>query len=395
LAERARAVLAAQARQPSLWISIAGVSLVSLASRIPVGSIPPLLDHLGLNGAGESLLVMIPTFCFALGALAGPTLQSRYGEERAIFFATVLLLAGLALRAAWPDWALIPGTVVCGFAAAALNVLIPSLIKIRFPDRVGDMTGLYATLVVIGTALSAGIGIPLYHLADDSLTVALGVWTLPVAAAALVWLPQLRLESHDAGAAVGGLFSYWRNPLALKLTFFVSCHWLLFYAPFSWLAQIYGDRGISDTDAGYLLMLSNLTAIPSTFAVPALAARMKDQRPAVTVVVLSTALAFFGIMLAPASTAGIWVAIFGLAQGGGLGLGLLLVVLRSGDGAVAARMSAMAFSSAYFAAGLGILTMGLLHQVTGGWEAPMIFLIVVTFASWLPGLAAARNRTIS
>jgi CP family cyanate transporter-like MFS transporter len=58
-------------------------------------------------------------------------------------------------------------------------------------------------------------------------------------------------------------------------------------------------------------------------------------------------------------------------------------------------MSAMAFSSAYFAAGLGILTMGLLHQLTGGWEAPLIFLIVVTFASWLPGLAAARDRTIS
>jgi CP family cyanate transporter-like MFS transporter len=395
LVDQARAVLAAQVKRPGLWISIAGVSFVSIASRIPVGSIPPLLDHLGLNGIGESALVYVPTVCFALGALAGPTLQRRYGEERAIFFATILVLVGLLLRAVSPDWGLIPGTVVAGFGAAGLNVLLPSLIKIRFPDRVGDMTGLYATLVVIGTALSAGIAVPIYHMSNDSLEVALGVWSLPVAAAVLVWAPQLRVESHDSDAPLGGLFAYWHNPLALKLCFFISCHWLLFYAPFSWLAQIYGDKGIGDTDAGFLLMLSNLTAIPTTFAMPAWAARMKDQRLAVSIVVLATAFAFTGILLAPASTAWLWVSIFGLAQGAGLGLGLLLVVIRSADGVVAARMSAMAFSSAYVAAGLGILTMGALHQLTGSWSVPLIFLIVVCFASWLPGLAAARDRTIS
>ncbi|MGD9734442.1 MAG: MFS transporter [Solirubrobacterales bacterium] len=394
MAERAVAVLAGQVRRPALWISILGVSLVSMASRIPVGTIPPLLDHLELSGVGESVVVYIPTLCFALGALTGPSLQKRYGEERAIFFATILVLVGILLRAAWPGWALIPGTVVAGFGAAGLNVLIPSLIKVRFPDRVGDMTGLYATLFVIGTALAAGVAVPIYHMSNDSLEVALGVWSLPVAAAVLVWIPQLRVESHDSDTP-SGLFAYWRNPLALKLCFFVSCHWLLFYAPFSWLAQIYGDKGISDTDAGFLLMLSNLAAIPTTFIVPAWAARMKDQRVAVSIVVLVTAFAFAGMLLAPASTAWLWVSIFGLAQGGGLGLGLLLVVLRSQDGVVAARMSAMAFSSAYIAAGLGILAMGALHQLTGNWDLPLIFLIVVCFASWIPGLAAARDETIS
>jgi MFS transporter, CP family, cyanate transporter len=395
LAERASAVLAGQARRPALWISIVGVALVSLASRVPVGSIPPLLDQLGLGGAGEATLVMVPTICFAIGALAGPGLQARYGEERSIFFATVLLLVGLALRAAWPDWALFPGTIVASFAAAGLNVLIPSLIKIRFPDRISDMTALYATLFVIGAAIAAGIAVPVYHLAGNSLDVALGVWSLPVAAAILVWAPQLRMSSHAAVEGPGEAFSYWRDPLAQRLTFFLSCHWILFYAPFSWLAQIYGDKGIGDTGAGFLLMLSNLTAIPTTFAIPAWAGRRKDQRLAVSMVVLATAGAFVGILLAPASTAWLWVGLFGLAQGGALGLGLLLVVLRSGDGVVAARISAMAFSTAYFAAGLGILVMGLLHQATGGWDASLIFLIVVALASWRPGLAAARDKTIS
>jgi CP family cyanate transporter-like MFS transporter len=391
LAERARAALA---RRPGLWISIAGVSLVSIASRVAVGSVPPLLDHLGLSGFGESLVVYVPTICFALGALTGPALQRRYGEERAIFFATILMLAGLVLRSVSPDWGLIPGTVVAGFGAAGLNVLIPSFIKVRFPDRVGDMTALYATLVVIGTAIAAGVAVPIYHLSDDSLEVALGVWSLPVVAALLVWIPQLRMESLDSEAPVGGIFAYWRNPLALQLCAFVSCHWLLFYAPFSWLAQIYGDKGIGDTEAGFLLMLSNLTAIPTTFAIPAWAGRQKNQRLAVSIVIFATLLAFTGILLAPASTAWLWVSIFGLAQGGALGLGLLLVVLRSADGVVAARLSAMAFSSAYLAAGLGILIMGALHQISGNWTLSLIFLLVVCLASWIPGLAAARDRTI-
>jgi CP family cyanate transporter-like MFS transporter len=393
LAEQARAVLA-HARRPGLWISIAGVSLVSIASRVPVGSVPPLLDDLGLSGVGESVIVYVPTVCFALGALTGPALQRRFGEERAIFFATILVLAGILLRSIAPGWALIAGTVVAGFGAAGLNVLLPSFIKVRFPDRVGDMTALYATLVVIGTAIAAGLAVPIYHMADNSLEVALGVWSLPVVAALLIWLPQLRMESLDDETPLGGVFAYWRNPLARRLCFFVACHWLLFYAPFSWLAQIYGDKGIGDTDAGLLLMLSNLTAIPTTFAIPAWAGRRPNQRLAVSIVVLATLCAFTGILLAPASTAWLWVSIFGLAQGGALGLGLLLVVLRSADGVVAARLSAMAFSSAYLAAGLGILIMGALHQITGGWDLSLIFLLVVCLASWIPGLAAARDETI-
>jgi CP family cyanate transporter-like MFS transporter len=396
LLDKGQAGVAPARSGPSTATTVVGVVLVALAMRVAVGSVPPLLGNLGLNGTEQSLLVTIPLLCYSLGALGGPRLQAQFGEERAIFVSMAVLLAGLAVRAIWPDWGLFLGTVVAGFAVAGLNVLLPSLLKIRFPERVSDVTGLFAMVVVISTAIAAGITVPVYHLTNDSVTAALGVWCIPVVAALVIWVPQTRLGSRPKEAlSPGSMLAVWRNPVARDVTIFVACQWMLFYAPFSWLSQIYGSRGLSDSDAGALLMLLNLTAIPTTFLMPALAGRMPDQRLAVSAVVVTTAAGFLGILLAPASTAVLWVTVFGLAQGAALGLGMLLIVLRSADGQVAARLSSMAFSTGFLVAAVGILIMGELHQLTGGWDASLIFLVVVAVASWMPGFGAARDRTIS
>src|SRR4051794_9330670 len=147
--------------------------------RLAVGSVPPLLDHLGLSTAGEALLATIPVLCYALGALGGPLIQSAFGEELAIFLALTAMTAGLFLRAVQPGWGLFLGTVIAGLAVAALNVLVPSLLKARFAKRIGDMTGLYTMILVVSTAVAAGSTVPIYHLAGESVGVALGVWCLP------------------------------------------------------------------------------------------------------------------------------------------------------------------------------------------------------------------------
>ena len=90
-----------------------------------------------------SMLVAIPVLCFSLGALAGPWLRARLGEERAIFGVAASLLVGMTLRALWPAWALLPGTILAGLSIAVLNVLLPSLVKRRFPNRIGAMMATY------------------------------------------------------------------------------------------------------------------------------------------------------------------------------------------------------------------------------------------------------------
>ena len=66
--------------------------------RQAVAGVPPVLGDLGLDPGLASILVAIPVVCFSLGALAGPALRARLGEERAIFLVvTAVGLVGLLL----------------------------------------------------------------------------------------------------------------------------------------------------------------------------------------------------------------------------------------------------------------------------------------------------------
>src|SRR5437764_11112134 len=108
-ASRAAAPNTTSARPgPTFAISAVGVVLVALGMRQAVAGIPPVLGDLGLAPDRQSLLVTIPVLCFSIGALAGPAVRARLGEERAVFMLVATLFAGLLTRALWPGWGLFP-----------------------------------------------------------------------------------------------------------------------------------------------------------------------------------------------------------------------------------------------------------------------------------------------
>ena len=169
---------------------------------------------------------------------------------------------------------------------------------------------------------------------------------------------------------------------------------LLYYAPLSWLPAIHRDQGIDPTTAGFLLSTLNLISIPTTFLAPVLAHRMADQRKAVAGCVVLTAIGLLGILLAPSSTALVWVVILGLGQGAALSLALLMIVLRAGDDNTAARLSSMAQGFGYLIAAAGPLVMGLLHAATGSWDVALAWLVALCGVELVVGLAAGRARVI-
>ena len=77
--------------------------------------------------------------------------------------ALVLLAIGLALRGAAPGALLFPGTVLAGAAIALLNVLLPSLVKRRQPDRAGLLIGLYLLSLSVGAIIASLIAVPVYQ----------------------------------------------------------------------------------------------------------------------------------------------------------------------------------------------------------------------------------------
>jgi MFS transporter, CP family, cyanate transporter len=381
---------------PLSALAVAGVVLVALNMRTAVAEIPPVLPDLGLSNAAQSVLATVPVICFGLAALTAPSLRARLGEERGLLVALVVLLVGIVLRAAWPESVgLFGGTVLAGCAIAVMNVLAPSLVRRRCPGHVGLMMGVYTTALVTGGSIAAATTVPLRDAADGSLHVALGIWAIPVVVGIVAWLPQV---GHGARPAVAGareaIRALGRSPIAWYVTAFMGLQSLLYFAPLSWLPAIHRDQGIDPATAGVLLSTMNLVSIPTTFLAPVLADRMSDQRKAVAGCVALTAIGLVGILLAPASTALVWVVIMGLGQGAALSLALLMIALRAGDDNTAARLSSMAQGFGYLLAASGPLLTGLLHAATGGWSVPLLALLALLAVELWAGLAAGRARVV-
>jgi CP family cyanate transporter-like MFS transporter len=88
------------------------------------------------------------------------------------------------------------------------------------------------------------------------------------------------------------------------------------------------------------------------------------------------------------------VLLIGLGQGGALGLGLILPVLRAARAGAVASLTAMTLGLGYLMASTGPWILGAVHDVVGGWTAPLVALLGITLLELLPGLPAARARVL-
>jgi CP family cyanate transporter-like MFS transporter len=135
-------------------------------------------------------------------------------------------------------------------------------------------------------------------------------------------------------------------------------------------------------------------SIAGSMVTPVIAARAPDQRAVVATSVGLVAIGTFALLVAPTFAPLLWALLVGLGQGGCFGLALLFIVLRAADAEAAARLSSMAQAGGYLVGALGPLAMGLLHALSGGWTAPLVFMLSAVAVELAVGLAAARDRLV-
>ncbi len=114
------------------------------------------------------------------------------------------MVLGLALR----SWTGSVGlflvfSVVALAGMATANVLLPSLIKVHFPDRIGLVTAAYTTALSVGLTMASILTVPFSH-ALGSWRWGLVVWAGTAALAAVPWIGLLRQDRSTAGSSVGG-----------------------------------------------------------------------------------------------------------------------------------------------------------------------------------------------
>src|SRR5690349_20123556 len=334
----------AKRRRPcEITLLVVAVAAAGFNLRTAITSLPPLFpdlqDRLHLSSATLSLLAATPVICFGVVSAFAAWLNRRYGEERILLAALILIAAGLLLRGAAPGPMLFPGTVLAASAIAVLNVLLSSMVKRRWPERAGLLIGIYLTTLSIGAILSSLLSVPLYRSSGGSVPLTLGIWAAPAALAALLWLPQLRYSppvtapaahAHAMGVAPARLRIY-RHALTWQVTAFMGLQSLLYYSALSWLPTIFQDRGASAVTAGNLLALMGVGNLATSLVVPVLAHRRPSQRALVIPSLIGTAAGLAGSLWAPLGSAPFWVLVLGVSQGACLGLAIFFMMARAPD----------------------------------------------------------------
>ncbi len=383
------------------WALVFGIVLISLTMRSPLTSVGPLVgsirESLGLSNTVAGLLTTLPLLAFALLSPFTPTLARRFGMERVLFCALVLLITGIAVRSLSATIPLFAGTVLLGLSIAVCNVLIPSLVKRDFSNNVGLMTGIYAVSMNLCGAIASGISVPLARNLGFGWNGALGVWGILALIAALFWFPRVRGNHTSAVGTTNGAMvrrSLWRSPLAWTITLFMGMQSLLFYVLITWLPEMMTSRGLSEDSAGWMLSLFQMATLPVSFIVPILAGRMKNQRLLVTIMAVLFFVSLGGFYFGNQAFISLWTILLGIAGGCAFSLAMIFLSLRTKDAYDAASLSGMSQSVGYLLAATGPILFGFLHDVTAGWNLPLLLLFVVSAVLLLCGLGASKNHTV-
>ncbi|MBD0710297.1 MULTISPECIES: CynX/NimT family MFS transporter [unclassified Streptomyces] len=385
---------------------LVGIVLASLNMRVALASVAPLVDEIsaafGLSSTASSLVTSVPVLFLGVGALVAPWLGRRFGAERVLFAALLLLAVGILVRLLPSASALYGGGVLVGTAIALLNVLMPGLIKRDFPDRAAAMTSVYTSAMIAGATVAAASAVPLEKALGGGWQASLGFWSLLAAVAAVAWLPQVLIArgrtGHEAravpSAGAARPVNVWRSALAWQVTLFMGLQSLWSYVLIAWMPTIFSDHGMDRSTAGVIFAFNNLIQVIGAFAVPLIAGRMKSQRPLIVLVTSLVAAGYAGLLVAPVEGAWFWSAVLGIGQGGAVGMALTLIVLRAGDAVTAMKLSGMAQTVGYLLAAVGPLAAGALYQATGTWTLPICAVLAVCAAALGVGLLAARDRAV-
>ncbi len=166
----------------------------------PFTGAAPLLDTIrsaySLTTAQTGLLTTLPLLAFALiSPLAAPVAR-RFGMERSLFAALLLICAGIAIRSLPSPYLLFGGTAVIGGGIALGNVLLPGLIKRDFPHSVARLTGAYSLTMGAAAALGSAMVVPLALNGFGWQGAFAHADVFSSAGSFFLWLPQWRSQQH-------------------------------------------------------------------------------------------------------------------------------------------------------------------------------------------------------
>lgn len=372
--------------------------MVSLNLRTAAVSVGPVLLELrrglAMSPAAAGVLTALPVLAFAVFGAVAPWLARVVGVHRVTLISLSAVTVGMAVRVTVDSavpflaWSLL---ALAGMATA--NVLLPSLVKLHFPDRVGAVTAVYTTALALGLTAALTLTAPLAGQLGGWRH-GLGSWAVLALVATVPWL---RLVGHDRHLESGPegvrLLQVARTRLGMAMAVFFGLQSLQAYSVFGWFAQLWRDSGYSATEAGGLVGLLAGVSIPLSLVVPAWAARLPDQRVLLVAIMACYPIGYVGMLWEPHRFAVVWAVIIGI---GACTFPLILTMLglRSRTPGGTAALSGFTQSLGYLIAAAGPFAMSALYDATGGWTWPLWLLLSLMVPQLLTGWYSAGPRFV-
>lgn len=370
--------------------------------RPAVTSVGPVLEEirtgLGMGGVVAGLLTALPAACFvAFGSLA-PRLVARTFPSRLIWIALAAVTIGLAVRPFMPGTAtfvLVSCLALGGIGVA--NIMMPVVVRRAFPQRIGMVTGVYSMGLTLGAATAAAVTVPLTGALGGDWRYGLAFWAIPAVLATLLWMGvaryiRQRAGGHPAGASSGGLRLI-RSRTAWAVAILFGLQSTQAYVTMGWVPQIYRDAGLSATYAGVLLALIPAVGVPTSFLVPTLAARLRNQGGVAVALTGLGFIGYLGLWIMPTTAPWLWVIVLGISQGV-FPLALTMIGLRTRSAAGTVGLSSFGQSIGYLISIPGPIVVGALYGATGSWHIPLALLLVLLIPQGVAGVFAGRSRFV-
>jgi CP family cyanate transporter-like MFS transporter len=351
-------------------------------------------DGLGMSATSAGLLTSLPVLAFAFFGALAPALAGRIGLHRVTLLAELCVVTGLGARAvveheaAFLAWSML---ALAGMAVA--NVVLPSLVKLHFPDRIGLVTAIYTTSLSIGLTAALWLTVPIAERFGDWRQ-GLGAWALIAAIAVVPWLALVgrdrQLERPERTITYGQVL---RTRLGIAMALFFGFQSLQAYVIFGWFASLWRDEDFTAAQAGLLVGLLAATAIPLSLWAPTRLAKSPDPRGLLFAFIGCYLLGYVGLLVAPHEGAIAWALLIG-AGTTTFPLVLTLVGLRARTPEGTAALSSVTQSLGYLIAATGPFSFGALHDATDGWTWPLVGLTLLVLPLFALAAYVARPAAI-
>lgn len=378
---------------------VIGVIFLASTLRMPLTVVGPIIsfirEDLGISNVLAGFLTTIPLLAFAIVSPFAPIVARKLGLELTLFLSTILLAGGIVLRSLGTTGLLVFGTMIIGVAISFGNVLIPGLLKLKFPYHVGLLMAFFTMSMNLTAGIGAGISYPIANAVlgwQGALAIALALVILTI----VIWLPQLKFNKPESTViSTKARIPLWKSPVTWAVTGAMGLQSLLFYTTAAWIPEIYIAQGVAADRAGWMFSIMQISQVPMALVVPIIASKMTSQRPLVLMFTAFYVIGFTGVVMEWTSLAVLWMILLGLAGGASFALAMMFFTLRTRTAFEAADLSGFAQSLGYLLAAVGPILFGYLHDLFGGWNIAGWLFVAVTALLFFCSFRASKNEYIN